>query len=134
VKLFIDEDTGTRVARALHALNIATVDWVGNDRRVRKGTKDEDWIPYVGRGGFLLFSCNVGILESEPQRNLLITEKVGAVFVTSGQLTALQLMQLIMRRWEWLTALDETEPRPFAYLMTIHGRTRRDPRVLRRLP
>jgi PIN like domain len=63
VKLFIDEDTGTRVARALHALNIATVDWVGNDRRVRKGTEDEDWIPYVGRGGFLLFSCNVVILN-----------------------------------------------------------------------
>lgn len=129
MKLFIDEDTGTRVARALHALNIATVDWVGNERRIKKGTRDEDWIPFVGRGGFLLFSCNVGILESESQRNLLIAEKVGAVLVTSGQLTALQLMQLIMRKWDWLTTVDESESRPFAYLMTINGRSRRDPRV-----
>ena len=35
-------------------------------------------------------------------------------------LTALQLMQLIMRKWDWLTT---------AYRMTIHGRARRDSRV-----
>jgi hypothetical protein len=43
-----------------------------------------------------------------------------------GQLTALQL---IMRRWDRLTAVDEAEGRPFAYRMSIHGRTRRDPRI-----
>jgi hypothetical protein len=41
-------------------------------------------------------------------------------------------MRLIMRRWDWLTTVGESEPRPFAYLMTIHCRTRRDPRVYAR--
>jgi PIN domain-containing protein len=129
VKIFIDEDTGTSVARALHALNIATVDWVSKDRTVKKGTKDEDWIPYVGRGQYLLLSCNIGILDSDTQRQLFIREKVGAVFITSGEITKLQLMQFIMRRWDWLVALHETQPRPFAFLTPISGRPRRDRRV-----
>jgi hypothetical protein len=129
VKIFIDEDTGVGVAQALYALKVATVDWVGNGRTIRKGTPDEQWIPYVGRGQFLLLSCNVGILESEMQRNLLIQERVGAVFITSGEITRLQLMQFIMRRWDWLVTLHETHPRPFAYLTPINGRPRRDRRV-----
>jgi hypothetical protein len=129
VKLFIDEDTGTGVAKALYVLKVATVDWIGNDRTFKKGTADEIWIPYVGRGSFLLLSCNTGILESEMQRSLLIQEKVGAVFITSGEIGKLELMQSIMRRWEWLVTLHETQPRPFAYLTPINGRPKRDPRV-----
>ena len=129
MKIFIDEDTGVGVAKALYELKIATVDWIGSGRNIPKGTPDEQWIPYVGRGQFLLLSCNTGILESETQRNLLIQEKVGAVFITSGQITRLQLMQFLMRRWDWLVALYETQPRPFAYLTPINGRPRRDRRV-----
>ena len=126
MKIFVDEDTGKGVAQAMSALGMAYVDYVGTGRRIKKATIDEDWIPYVGRRGFLLLSCNTGILESDAQRELLIRENVGAIFF-SGQATKIELMRLILNRWEWIRTLDETEPRPFAYILPLRGKARRIP-------
>jgi hypothetical protein len=134
VKLFIDEDTGTLVARALHLLNVATIDYVGNGRSIRTGTKDEDWIPYVGRGNFLLISCNKGILDAEEQRELLIEEGVRAVFLETGGLTRLEVMRLILRKWEWLEEVWTSHPKPCAYILRTSGRTKRVPLMSRRRP
>ncbi len=121
MKIFFDEDAGTKVAQALAVLDIATVEYISNRRRIKKGTRDEDWLPIVGRGGFLLLSCNIGILEAEAQRDLLIRENVGVVFLP-GQATRLQLLRLVLSKWEWLESIHENAPRPFAYKMTISGR------------
>lgn len=123
MKLFFDEDAGTRVAEALRVLDVATVEYISNRRRIKKGTRDEDWLPVVGREGFLLLSCNIGILEAEAQRNLLIRENVGVVFLP-GQATRLQVLRLIVSKWEWLNSIHEHEPRPFAYVMALSGRVR----------
>lgn len=121
MRLFFDEDTGRGVPEALHAVGIAC-EYVSKRFAVGKGTPDELWIPYAGKKGLLVFSCNKEILEAEAQRELWINSDVGGVFLTSGQEKKVDVLLLILRRLAWLREIDEKTPRPFAYVMTIHGR------------
>ena len=138
MKLFFDEDTGKGVPEALRALELpdTRVEYVRRlfRKRIQRGefpdgVKDEDWIPFAGRGGWLVLSCNKWILEAEAQRELWIRENVGGVFFTSGQEKKRDLVMWILKRWEWLQTIDTHETRPFAYLTSLTGRPRRDPRV-----
>ena len=126
MKLFFDEDTGKGVPTALRAVGIRA-DYVGNRRRFRLGTADEIWLPVAGREQWLVVSCNKAILNAEAQREIFIREKVGAVFLTSGQERKIELLKLILRKLEWLERIDEEETRPFAFEMTIGGKIRRSP-------
>ena len=123
MKLFFDEDTGVKVPKALRLVGFS-VSWVGSrsGAGVGKGTQDEDWIPVVGRKNWLLFSCNKGILQAEAQKNLLISHKVGAVFLTTGQERSPDILYLILRKRKWLEKIDAEVERPFAFMITITGR------------
>jgi hypothetical protein len=92
LRLLCDEDVGRSIPEALRALELGEVEYIRNlfRRRIRagqfaNGVKDEDWIPLAGRGGWLVFSCNRRLLDAQAQRDLWIREKVGGVFLTSGQ-------------------------------------------------
>jgi hypothetical protein len=123
VNIFFDEDTGTGVPLALKNVDVREVEYVSQKKkaRIRKGTPDEDWIPWAGQNNYLVFSCNTGILEAEAQRELLIQERIGIVFLTSGQETKLQVLKLVLNKWQWLEQLWENEPRPFAFRISIRG-------------
>ena len=123
MKLFFDEDTGRGVLDALRAVGISC-EYVSSKFEIAKGTPDELWIPYAGRAGLLVFSCNKAILEAEAQRELWIENRVGGVFLTSGQERKVDVLLLILRRMPWLVEVDEHTPRPFAYTITIHGKWR----------
>ena len=125
MRLFFDEDTGRGVPDALRAVDIAC-EYVSSAFKIALGTPDEIWIPYAGKKGLLVFSCNKGILEAEAQRELWIHHEVGGVFLTSGQEKKADVLLLILRRLEWLRDIDEQTPRPFAYTTTIHGRWKRE--------
>jgi hypothetical protein len=121
VKLFFDEDTGKGVAVALKAVGLPA-DYVGNSRRFKTSTPDEVWLPVAGKEGWLVFSCNRAILTSEAQREIFIREKVGAIFLTTGQERKLEILKLVLRKWEWLEEIDRDVQRPFAFEMPISGR------------
>ena len=120
MRLFFDEDTGRGVPDALHSVGIPC-EYVSKKFDIAKGTPDELWIPYAGKKGLLVFSCNKGILEAEAQRQLWIENNVGGVFLTSGQERKADVLLLILRRMDWLREIDGS-PRPFAYTVTIHGK------------
>ena len=126
MKLFFDEDTGGGVPNALRAVGISCQS-VSRKSAIHKGTADEIWIPYAGERGLLVFSCNKAILEAEAQRKLWIENKVGGVFLTSGQERKIDVLMLILRRLEWLRQIDEQVARPFAYMMDIRGNRRKQP-------
>ena len=119
MKLFFDEDVGKGIPEALRLVGVRDVDFIGKGRRVGKGTRDEDWLPYAGRQGALVFSFNTGILVAEGQRELVISERVGIVFLTSGQELARDVLRLILNQWSWLETIDASTTRPFAYLLTM---------------
>ncbi len=124
MKLFFDEDVGTGVPKALRNVGF-NCEWVAKrfqKKGIVKGTPDEVWIPYAGRKGLLVFSGNRQILESEAQRQLWIDNKVGGVFLTSGQEKKADMLLLLLRRMAWLEDIHANTRRPFAYTTTIQGR------------
>ncbi len=138
MRLFVDEDFGRGIPEALRALQMGEgVQYVRRAfRRGIKhgkfpdGVKDEHWIPFAGRGGWLVLSSDTGILDADTQRELWISENVGVVFLTTGQENRVKVMQLLLRKWDWFETVDKKQRRPFAYLMPISGRgIHLDPRV-----
>ncbi|MGI8968567.1 MAG: hypothetical protein ACR2GA_05620 [Chloroflexota bacterium] len=77
MKLFVDEDTGLGLAKALISQGNLDVDYVANDRTIHKGTPDVDWIPYVGRCGRLVLSRNKNMLRVEAELQLLVRSTSG---------------------------------------------------------
>jgi hypothetical protein len=122
VKLFFDEDLGKGVAIALHSVGV-TSSYVGARRMIRKQTPDEEWIPVAGREGWLVITANRGILRNEIQRDLWVQNKVGGVFLTTGQIRSIDLLKLILGKLDWLEALDSDETRPFAFTLSPSGST-----------
>lgn len=82
---------------------------------IKLGTLDKDWIPWAGDNGWLVFSQNYHLLENEDELKLLVKHRGGIVFTKSGQYTTGPLMQMIMRRWDWLVRTDRSSARPFAF-------------------
>jgi len=138
VKILFDEDTGRGIPEALRTLDLpdATVDWVRHvfKKKIKRGefkegVKDEDWMPFAGKGGWLVFSCNKNLLNAEAQREMWISENIGGVFLTTGQERKREVMLLILRKWDWLQTVARHEPLPFAINLTLTGKATRDPRV-----
>ena len=131
MRLFCDENIGKGVPTALRAVGFdATYLRKVFRSRLKSGQNipDEVWIPIVGQRGWLAFTSDTAILEAEAQRNLMISENLGAVFLTTGQGNNVELLKMLRRRWDWLETIDRT-PRPFAYCLTMNGRWKRDARV-----
>jgi hypothetical protein len=125
VRLFFDEDRGKAVAVALNAVHVPT--YFVADRRmpVRKGTRDEDWIPLAGRLQWLVITANKAILEVEAHRSLWLASQVGGVFLTTNQLRSIDELRLLLRKLRWLETIDQQEKRPFAFMLSPNGRTRK---------
>lgn len=126
MNIFFDEDNGTGIPRALRLLRIPTtrIYFPTNEpgALISKGAKDVEWIPRVGREGWLVFSQNRAMLDNERELELLIQHRVGIVFLTNGNQRAHRVMRLLLNRWPWLEAVEAGANRPFAYLMTLSGR------------
>ena len=141
MKLFFDEDLGKGIPEALRGTRAlqspGTPEPITYVRRAfhyvfdrGEAVPDEMWIPWAGERGYLVFSCNKAILESDAQRTLLQKHKLGAIFFTTGQAPSFTLLRLILRKWEWLEQIDQAVTRPFAYHMPPSGRSPRlDPRL-----
>jgi len=130
VNLFFDEDNGTGIPRALTLIKAPTdtIHFASNGYHqvVRRGTKDPDWIPVVGERGWLVFSQNKWMVNNEEERRLLIANKVGIVYLDTGNAPAFPVMRMLLNRWDWLRGLDaDHSARPFAYLISVGGKQRR---------
>jgi len=126
VKLFFDEDNGTGIPRALSLIKPPedTIFYPSdkNHQVVKRGTKDRDWIPIAGENGWLVFSQNKWMVNNEEERNLLIANRVGIVYLSTGGARAFPVMKMLLNRWNWLRELDaDVTSRPFAHLITIQG-------------
>ena len=128
--LYFDEDMGKSVAEALSAVGLRTILWKlkrygGNNNRI----PDVRWLTDAGRYGWLVISCNTEILNVEIERETIERERVGIVFLTSGQENAPDTLRLILNRWKWLEAIDSQVQRPFVYTLRPDGHNQRIPIV-----
>ena len=117
--LLCDEDIGTGVPTALTA--------VGYDARalVRQGwggRPDVEWLAWVGNAGMLVLSCNKKMLTVPSELQAIIDNKVGIVFLTTGEERPARVLLTLLRKWDALELLDDSEPRPFAKFLSPNGR------------
>lgn len=122
--LLCDEDVGIKVPKALKLVGIKNVKSMV-ESSFGLGKRDVEWLKGVGERGWLAFSCNKRMLDVPMERDTIIAEKVGIVFLTSGQEYLQQVLRLLLNKWKWLEYIDETTPRPFAYYLYPSGRTRK---------
>jgi hypothetical protein len=118
LKLLCDEDIGTRVPKALtlvryRTMSIAQKGWTS--------WKDPKWLALAGNKKWLVFSCNKRMLKVAEERNAIIQNNVGIVFLTNGEEHLPRVLKLLLMKWEWLNYIDENEPRPFAYFLYPTG-------------
>ena len=117
--LLCDEDVGSNVPRALslvgypvHALYDCGL----------SATPDVDWLTIAGQLGLFVFSRNKRMLRVLKERQTIIDENIGIVFLTSGEETPARMLKLLLNIWDKLEFLDNYEPRPFARLLSPNGR------------
>ena len=109
--LLCDEDVGTGVPIALNA--------VGYDARSLRsmswgGRPDEFWLEKAGQLEWLVLSCNKRMLKVTAERNTIIRESVGIVFLTSGEEQPSKVLLRLLQKWPDLELLWDTTERPFA--------------------
>ena len=119
--LFCDENVGTGVPHGLWGVGLEARALVDHGWR---GRPDEWWLRRVATLGWLVFSYNLRMLKVQKERDVIIEEGVGIVFLTTGQARSANVLQLLLRRWPDLELLDATVPRPFARFLSPNGRIR----------
>lgn len=117
--LLCDEDIGTHVPKALRLVRYRTISlnqkgWLSWD--------DPDWLTRAGQNGWLVFSSNKKMLKIPIEKATIIKEKVGIVFLTSGEEYIDQVLRLLLNKWKWLEKIDSSETRPFVYFLSPRGR------------
>lgn len=122
--LLCDEDIGTKVPSALHLVGLRTVSMA---TRGWLGRPDTEWLTLAGQRSWLVFSSNKKMLRVPNERETIIRERVGIVFLTSGEEHLPKVLWLLLVKWPWLVRLDQTEPRPFAFLLSPTGRVEKQP-------
>lgn len=116
--LLFDEDCGTGIPKALALVGYAThyffeLRW--------SGKKDTEWLPWVGQNEWLLFSYNKKQLKVPTEWNAIIENKVGVVYLTSGEEFAAKVLLLLLKKWETLELLWNTMERPFVRFLHPNG-------------
>lgn len=117
--LLCDEDVGTGVPRALTLVGYDARSLYGQGWA---GLPDVIWLEHAGRMGCLVLSCNKKMLLVPDERDAIIRNSLGIVFLTSGQELVAEVLRLLLTKWKSLELLYETTPRPFARFLSLNDR------------
>ena len=118
--LLCDEDIDTGIPQAselvgFEAMSLAKRGWLSKP--------DVEWLTEAGWRRWLVLSCNKKMLDVPDERATIIQEKLGIVFLTSGEEHLPRTLRLLLGKMDWLEAIDLTVPRPFAYWLYPRGRS-----------
>ena len=117
--LLCDEDVGTGIPKALNLVGCET-------RYLRNlglaGKPDVEWLTIAGQNEWLVFSYNKKILKVPNERETVIREKVGIIFLTNGQEYNRNVLRLLLLKWDTFELFWSTVARPFARFLSPNGR------------
>ncbi len=117
--LLCDEDVGTGVPKALVAVGYGARSLRGMSWG---GRADEFWLTRAGRLGWLVLSCNKGMLKVKAEKDTIVRERVGIVFLTTGEDYPPTVLLRLLKKWSDLELLWNTTPRPFARFLFANNR------------
>ena len=116
--LLCDEDVGTGVPNALHAVNLQAHSIYSAGLISAPDTR---WIEVAGDRGWLVISCNKRMLRVEHERAALRSRNVGIVYFTDGQMAPAAMLPVLLNKWSALEKLDGDVTRPFARFLSPRG-------------
>lgn len=116
--LLCDENLG-KIPQAIalvghNTRNFKALGWLGK--------KDVEWLPLVGQNKWLLCSCNKKQLTVPSECNAILKNNVGVVYLTTGEEFPAKVLLLLLKKWETLELLWETNDRPFARFLHPSGK------------
>jgi hypothetical protein len=117
--LLCDEDVGIGIPKALSLVNCKTLSL---HQLHLAGRPDVEWLTLAGQKEWLVFSHNKKILKVPSERETIIREKVGIIFLTNGQEYTRMVLKLLLTKWDTLELLWVTVQRPFARFLSPKGR------------
>ena len=126
--LMCDEDIGRGIPHALSDVGYSTVSvaqrgWIGRP--------DTELLTTAGRNGWVFFSANKKMLQVPHERDAIVNNNVGVIFLTNGEERIVKILQLLLRKWDDLDLLDRTEPRSFVRFLNMRGQLLNQYRDLR---
>ncbi len=117
--LLFDENLGREIPEELN--------WRGFDARSSRsmgwlGKSDVDWLPEAGRiANSLVVSCDRTMIRKRDERQAIVDNNIGIVFLTSGEETVDNVVKLLSSNWSLLEHIHLNAPRPFARFLTPDG-------------
>lgn len=117
--LLCDEDIGRGVPNALaevghNARSMTGMGW--------RGHADEIWLARAGQQGLFVLSCNKRMLKVPAEKDVIIRERVGIVFLTIGEEHPPNVLLRLLKKWPDLELLWRTTQRPFARFLLRNNR------------
>jgi len=85
------------------------------------GKKDIEWLPWVGQNQWLLVSCNKKMLKVPSETRAIVENKVGVVFLTTGEEYPAKVLRLLLTKWHDLELLWQNTERPFVRFLRPNG-------------
>jgi predicted nuclease of predicted toxin-antitoxin system len=119
---FFDRSMGRKIPAALHQLGI---DAIAHDDHFAQNTPDSVWLSSVGRRGWVVITKDDRIRFRPAERRALIDHGVGCFVVLRRNATRLQLAQILLRAWDDIVNITDTEARPFLYAVLADGTVER---------
>ncbi len=116
--LLCDEDIGRGVPHALSDVGYRTI---SVSQRGWIGRPDVELLATAGQNGWLVLSANKKMLQVPYERDAIVNNDVGVIFLTNGEERIVKVLQLLLRKWDNLDLLDQTEPRPFVRFLNMRG-------------
>ena len=118
MKFIFDENLSPKLARGLKEFGEETShlrDYFA------EGTSDEEWLRRIGEEGWTLITLDKRIRRRPIERDALKNYKVGAFFLGGKTMRRWDYVKQIVRAWENIKHLAESETPPFAYQINTYG-------------
>lgn len=117
--LFFDRNMGHALPEALRLLGLPTEK---HDDHFAANAHDEEWLPEVGRRGWVVITHDKRIRTNESQRKALLDHGVGCfVLRGTGHLTRWAMVRMIARHWDHIDKTVKTAARPFLHRLYARG-------------
>ena len=111
-----DEDIGRGIPHASSDVGYCTISveqqgWIGR--------LDIELLAISGKEGWLFLSANKKMLQVPYERDAIVENNVGVVFLTNEEERIVKVLWLLLLNWDALDLLDRTEVRPFVCFLNI---------------
>ena len=118
MKFFVDNNLSIHLAHGMREFG-EDIDHLQD--HFLQSAHDEEWLPVVGKNGWILITRDDNIRWRVAELRALRAHDVGAYFLGGKNLNRCQLVQQLVRNWPQMKAKAQSQRRPFALRVPPSG-------------